>query len=414
MRRSSYFALAAVALLALPGPASAACSWKLVTSVSPLTINTLAAVSGTSTSDVWAVGKTRAASGVGMTLAEHWDGTAWTVVSTPNPDNNGNILAGVAAIAPNDAWAVGYAFDASGGGETLAFHWDGSTWTSVKTPAMSGRVPVFTSVYAVSAKDVWAAGYSTDESGNTLAPLVENWNGKVWTVKATPNLGTYGSEFATISGSAANDIWAIGATSTNVSQSSYVTFTEHWNGKKWSIVASPNANSNDNLFNAGVSIAPNDVWAIGDYFTGSIFATLTEHWNGTAWSIVKSPKVGSAGNGLFGATAFSTSAVWAVGTTFTSSGANTLSIKWNGSKWTTVKSPNLPGGNPSQFNAAGAIPGSTTLWGVGSNLYPSSGKPDQTLTASDACATSDLLDDSLQTPQWFGTPRGLIHPLPGH
>jgi hypothetical protein len=414
MRRSSFFSLVAVALLTLPGPASAACSWKLVTSVSPLTINTLAAVAGSSTSDVWAVGKTRAASGVGMTLAEHFDGKSWSVVSTPNPDNDGNVLAGITSLTPTDAWAVGYGFDASGGGEALAFHWDGSAWSSIETPAMSGRVPILQSVYAVSSKDVWAAGYSTDESGNTLAPLVENWNGKVWTVKPTPNLGTYGSEFSTVSGSAANDIWAIGATSTNVSQSSYLTFTEHWNGKKWSIVTSPNANSNDNLFNAGVAIAPNDVWAIGDYYTGSIFATLTEHWDGKAWSIGKSPKVGKLGNGLFGATAFSTKAVWAVGLTFTASGTNTLSIRWDGTKWTSVKSPNLPGGNPSQFNGAGALPGTTTLWGVGSNFYPSSPKPDLTLTASDACATADVLDDSVQTPVQFGTPRGLIHRPAGH
>lgn len=40
-----------------------------------------------SANDVWAVGQTTAATGF-QTLAEHWDGTAWTVVPTPNPAAN--------------------------------------------------------------------------------------------------------------------------------------------------------------------------------------------------------------------------------------------------------------------------------------------------------------------------------------
>src|ERR1700731_205107 len=41
-----------------------------------------------SPSDVWAVGNTTTPSGQGIVaaaLAEHWNGTKWTVISTPDP-----------------------------------------------------------------------------------------------------------------------------------------------------------------------------------------------------------------------------------------------------------------------------------------------------------------------------------------
>ena len=59
----------------------------------------------------------------------------------------------------------------------------------------------------------------------------------------------------------------------------FVTLTEHWNGKTWTVVPSPNANGLNNVFNAIVSITSTDAWAVGDYWTGtgSTFDTLTEH-----------------------------------------------------------------------------------------------------------------------------------------
>jgi hypothetical protein len=62
-----------------------------------------------------------------MTLTEHWTGTSWSVVPSPNPFSTFSHLAGVAAVASNDIWAVGYG--ARGGDfKTLAIHWDGSAW----------------------------------------------------------------------------------------------------------------------------------------------------------------------------------------------------------------------------------------------------------------------------------------------
>ena len=74
------------------------------------TWTTLLAVSGTASNDVWAVGVSDQSGGVSLIL--HWDGTGWSVVTSPNV----GALLGVAAIAPNDAWAIS--------GSAL-LHWDG-------------------------------------------------------------------------------------------------------------------------------------------------------------------------------------------------------------------------------------------------------------------------------------------------
>jgi hypothetical protein len=53
-----------------------------------------------------------------QTLVEHWNGTAWTKVSSSNPGVI-NVLTGVAAL-PSNAGAVGYY--SSGTSQPLAVH----------------------------------------------------------------------------------------------------------------------------------------------------------------------------------------------------------------------------------------------------------------------------------------------------
>ncbi len=361
----------------------ATCSWKVGKSVDPGSNNLFNGVSGSSPSDVWAVGKFLTSSSEPSTLAEHWNGNAWSVATTPNL-GVGSVLNAVSSVSAKNVWAVGRQIPSSGSVQALILHFDGSSWSDVVAPTIPGDSTAFFDVKAISATDVWALGSATNPSG-LPAPFAAHYDGKAWKIIPTANPGTFGSALDALAASGPNDVWAAGGTFTNGSQSSLVTLTEHWNGKHFSVVKSPNANSGDNVLNGAVAIASNDAWAIGDYYTGKVFATLTEHWNGKVWSIVKSPNAGTHGNGLYYATAFSSKSVWAVGQDFTATGSTTLSIKWNGKTWAVVKSPNLPGGNPDLFASAAAIPKSTTLWAVGNSTYPS-GPADQTLAASNACA----------------------------
>src|SRR5207249_229081 len=94
--------------------------------------NVLNAVSGTSSSNVWAVGyqTKRYQSYPTVPLAEHWNGTKWTVARTPPVSGSGE-LHGVVAIAVNNVWAVGELSSTNG---PLVEHFDGASWQIFPTP----------------------------------------------------------------------------------------------------------------------------------------------------------------------------------------------------------------------------------------------------------------------------------------
>jgi hypothetical protein len=131
---------AALLLAASPTPAGAASSWAVVGSPSRGTIaNYLDDVAATSTSSAWAVGSwydtSRAAP---RTLALRWNGAQWSTVATPNATGYYNELTAVDSTASNDVWAVGYANGSSGVNgaprNNLALHYNGTSWSVVTTP----------------------------------------------------------------------------------------------------------------------------------------------------------------------------------------------------------------------------------------------------------------------------------------
>ena len=52
---------------------------------------------------------------------------------TPNPGVYGNIIWNISALGARDAWAVGGKATQSSN-DTLALHWNGTSWTAVPTP----------------------------------------------------------------------------------------------------------------------------------------------------------------------------------------------------------------------------------------------------------------------------------------
>ena len=114
--------------------------------------------------------------------------SAWNTVASPNPSSGRNIIAGLAANAPNDAWAVGFYVNNSSVYQTLAEHWDGSVWTVVTTPNVGPGNNLLTAVTAIGPSDVWAVGFWRPGGSNTYAqPLTQHWNGNGWTIVPTPN-----------------------------------------------------------------------------------------------------------------------------------------------------------------------------------------------------------------------------------
>ena len=94
-------------------------------------------------------------------------------------------LNGIAAVSASDVWAVGFYID--GGDNTLIEHWNGSSWKVVPSPNLGVQhVDVsLSSVAAVSASNVWAVDSYLDVSNNTNT-LSEHWNGSSWRVVPSP------------------------------------------------------------------------------------------------------------------------------------------------------------------------------------------------------------------------------------
>src|ERR1019366_317559 len=173
-------------------------------------VDFLDGISGTSTSDVWAVGSSNAPGAPDQTLVEHWDGATWSIVTSPDPGNADNILQGVAALGPTDVWAVGAAqTTATFYQRPMAIHWNGATWAAMSLPEPTGCTghSYLTAVSAITHGDVWATGWCGSGGTTPQQGYVEHWNGHHWAL-----FGSYGSlpansQLYGISATGPNDVW---------------------------------------------------------------------------------------------------------------------------------------------------------------------------------------------------------------
>lgn len=366
-----------VAALLISGPGAAAAvpncgSWTVSSSPSVGSGNNqLLGVVALAASNAWAVGNSNNGT-VDQTLAEQWNGTSWNVVTTPDVGTGNNDLTAVSALSPKNIWAVGRSTNASGIDQTLAEQWNGTSWSVVTTPNVGAGNNDLLGVAAVAANSVWAVGRETN-SGGTDRTLIEHYNGTSWSVISSPNGSSGTNDLIGMTAVSANNIWAVGTQVNFLGQ--YHTLVEHFNGTSWKVVGSPNTGIVDG-FGGITAIAANDMWAVGlSAGINTITKTLIAHFNGSKWSIVGSPNVGSSNNLLGGVSGSSSTNVWAVGYWTNGSVTQTLIEQWNGSNWSVVSSPNVGSGNNAVLGIT-HLRNTTSFWTVG---YSNSGASNQTL-----------------------------------
>ncbi len=275
----------------------------------------------------------------------------WRRVPTPNPKaGNESQLVAVTAPGPRAAWAVGNDFSGHEGGRSgpIVERWDGTRWTLVPDAARPG---VFLAdVSADSARDVWIAGSAHD--GDHV--FVARWDGGAWRRARVPVKARYGHLFG-IDALAPNDVWAVGNRSNGRTGRTLVL---HWNGVRWSVIASPSPSPSPltghpyATLESVDAVSPSDIWAVGE--TTNVApegqsATLILHWDGTRWSRVPSPDTHSRSHGsfdlLFSVDAAGPHNVWAAGSWnslvpgFGGGGDHALLEHWDGSRWRMVATP---------------------------------------------------------------------------
>jgi hypothetical protein len=151
--------------------------------------------------DIWAVGYYWGAGRVEYTLTMHFNGHVWRQVQSPNLltsfEEDQNWLTSVTATSSKDVWAVGFdrgldSPQTSTPGRTLIEHWNGTRWSVVSSPDPSSTFGnALWSVKAVSASNVWAVGINDGvlDTYSTSTPLVAHWNGSTWTQASAPGSG---------------------------------------------------------------------------------------------------------------------------------------------------------------------------------------------------------------------------------
>jgi len=200
-----------------------------------------------------------------------------------------------------------------------------------------------------------------------------------WTVQKAQLLGTGDNSVGAIAGSSPTDVWAVGdylPDATDSNQDATLSFAEHYNGVKWTVVRTPNEGPNFNSF-YGLAAADGEAWAVGEHLNSAFEdRALVEVWSGGKWHVPSIPQPGSLRDMLFGAAALSKNDVWVVGDREGANGIfETLAEHWNGHTWSVVAAPD-PGSTGNHLYAVHAV-SADNVWAVGQQLGGSA--PDQGL-----------------------------------
>jgi FG-GAP-like repeat len=355
-----------VACSAVLGSAAAAVcgsSWTTVTSAPEITVPQ--AIAAIAPDDIWVTGrKERGTQGI-TTGAEHWDGTSWTLVPTPNGATGKgaeNALSGADGLSKNNVWAVGYS-KAGGPYKTLVGRWNGTQWSVVPSPNVGTSHNVLADVDAIQSDLAWAVGYFRE--GSSRQTLLLRWNGTQWKTIPSPNPGAMSNTLLDVAAIAPNDVWAIGHKS---SGAGYQSLILHYNGTNWEQVSAPSVGRGDNVLTSISAVSATDLWAAGYFVDGTQHKTLTLRYDGTAWRQVPSANAAGGITTLQDIDASSPTSAWAVGFEYLADGDRYVASTqhWNGTSWSAFPSSARTGaGQNSQLLAVANAPGTSQVWAAG-------------------------------------------------
>jgi hypothetical protein len=303
----------------------------------------LAAVAAAGPSAAWAVGA-RSGSSNGVDLDQSfqvimsWDGSRWRLDRTPKIPGDTS-LSGVVAVAANDVWAVGDQWarrTRPHGDRTLIEHWNGSSWKVVPSPNGGPATPVRTAagvkealsvswlnaIAAISPRNIWAVGeydraLRSPKPKKTYRPdyrarlLSEHWNGRRWAVGPTPVMGPVAGPgglpegFDAVAADPSGQV--LGVREFAASRQVWWLTGSAWTADdSWTPMYAPWA----------ITITGHDdAWVMG--WATERRALAAAHWDGNQWLITGLPATGA----IYAAAASAPDDVWAGGTLRASTGS---------------------------------------------------------------------------------------------
>jgi hypothetical protein len=236
--------------------------WSVVPSPSPGALqNIFYGVTAITDTDVWAVGGFEDANDLWHTLTEHWDGSTWSVVNAVDAGTNGNQFYAVKALATNNVYAIGQQANAGFPNQALIEHWDGKAWSVVTSPADPsasalplGLTATATALTVVGEQETDTVPYTSYVAAGPPTGLA---------IQSTPALGS--GENDPFAVTVANDgtTWVVGWAINPATDLHDPLVLEGSNGV-FSVVSVPNPSSGgDSGFAAITTVPGGGMWAVG-------------------------------------------------------------------------------------------------------------------------------------------------------
>lgn len=350
----------------------------------------LAAIVALSANDAWAVGDKPVSQSSPVPVIEHWDGQRWSTVANPTPPDGLGTLQAIAAVSPNDVWAVGEQYKNVSApssaphvqGHVLVEHWNGKHWSLVNAPNPMGddtATNTLQSIVAFSSSDIWAVGSATSLAQQQRRSFIEHWDGHTWSI--VPDAGSNGRVRAAA-------LWSIEAIGNGQvlaggaklgSDGQYHAWMERWNGQQWSDRDVTQLGQESSAILSLSVLAENDIWAVVQYSSPNNGPTYNRlaHWDGQNWNRVQVPDWMKPEDtpGVSTVIALARNAVWAIGDTIVNGNSEPFIAHWDGKSWQQEQIVTmLTGASPTKdFRVRDLAVAGEVSWIVGS-MTPSYGQ----------------------------------------
>lgn len=246
-------------------------------------------LSCTSSTACFAVGSYVDENEVKKSLAMHWNGSLWSLKSVPIPSGAGlSELAGIACTTATDCVAVGSFVNSSEVTKTLAVVWNGSSWSIVSTPEPSGaELSQLQDISCRASEACTAVGQYFDSKGEEKTLALRRTTAGVWSIQTTPNqAGALSRSLTAVSCPSGTACTAVGIVEQGRKELPIVIA---WNGTTWSEQSidsealGASAIDLTSVFCSSTTVCE----ATGSVGYGRSAAprNLAFHYNGTAWLV---------------------------------------------------------------------------------------------------------------------------------
>jgi hypothetical protein len=364
--------IGAVGIVTQVGSGAATSGWYVATTPGTGADDILLGSSCANATQCWAVGVSIEDINTNSNYApivETWNGTAWMLAATPPvPTDHGGGFFDISCLSGSDCWAVGAALGVNGHGNptgSLIENWNGSSWSIVPNPNPTGpgvAGAILQSVNCTSSSNCVAVGYSTDDNGENLNDVIEQWDGSTWNIVPGAATGQTYDQLSTVRCLAADDCWAVGNAGPAQQNPHFLPIypgaigdqglIEHWDGTSWTITPSAAYPSPEGGYLYGLACADaTDCWASGATTdsSGNASGIVMQHWDGSTWTDVSASVPDSSTPGILSSiSCLGSVQCWAVGSLGSFGGGGGSGFRptpiienWNGSSWSIDPSPNV-------------------------------------------------------------------------